>query len=118
MDRFDCRACEKDAGATALVLDLADTSERLSLPVVWAWTTQFNCPRQMLRVLCGYSEHQRRVQIEGCVAKPLQTITAILHGSTWSCVLLRVVLQGALSEVVKVYPPLQLKVFVDDITGF
>ena len=46
-------------------------------------------------------EHQRRVQFEGCVAKPLRTITAILPGSKWSCSLLRIVLQDALSEVTK-----------------
>ena len=40
-------------------------------------------PRKILRVLCGYFEHQRRVQCEGCVVEPLQTITAILLGSTW-----------------------------------
>ena len=73
--------------------------------------------RKTLRVLCGYSEHQRRVQFEGCVAEPLQTITAILPGSKWSCLLLRIVLQDALSEVMKNYSPLKLRVFVDDITA-
>ena len=60
-----------------------------------------------------YFEHQRRVQFEGCVAEALQTITTILPGSKWSCFLLRIVLQTALSEVPKVYPPLKLRVFVD-----
>ena len=32
--------------------------------------------------------------------------------------LLRIVLQDALSEEMKVYPSLKLKVFVDDITAF
>ena len=40
-----------------------------------------------------------------------------LPGSKWSCLLLRIVLQDALSEVVKIYPPLKLRVFVDDITA-
>ena len=31
--------------------------------------------------------------------------------------LLRIVLQEALSEVTKIYPPLKLRVFVDDITA-
>ena len=43
-----------------------------------------------------------------------QTITAILFGSKWSCLLLRNVLQDALSEVMKLYAPLKLKVFVYD----
>ena len=41
-----------------------------------------------------------------CVAEPVQPVTAILPGSQWSCLLLRVVLRDALSEVTKVYPPL------------
>ena len=68
-------------------------------------------------MLCGYFEHQRRVQFEGCAAEPLQTITAILPGSKWSCLLLRIVLQDALREVTKIYHPLKLRVFVDDITA-
>ena len=99
MKRFNGRAKAEDQGAVALVLDLANAFERVSLPVVWAWATHFSFPRKILRVLYGHFEHQRRVQFEGCVAEPLQTITAILPGSKWSCLLLRIVLQDALSEV-------------------
>ena len=63
-----------DQGAITLVLDLAETLERVSLPVVWAWETHHN----LSRVLCGYFEHQRRAQFEVCVAEPLQTTTAIV----------------------------------------
>ena len=115
MERFNGKAKEDDQGALALVLDQAKTFERVSLPVVWAWATHFSFPRKILRVLCGYFEYQRRVQFEGCAAEPLTTITAIFPGSKWSCLLLRIVLQDALSEVTKFYPPLKLWVFVDDI---
>ena len=104
-------------GDVALVLDLGKAFERVSLLVVWAWATHPSFPRKILRVLCGYSEHQWRVQFEGCVAEPLQTITAIMPGSKWSSMLLRIVLQDALSEVTEVYPPLKLRVFVDDIAA-
>ena len=87
-----------------MVRDLAKAFE---LPVVWAWATHFSFPRRILRVLCGYFEHQRRVQFEGCAAEPLHSITAILPGSKWSCLLLRIVLQDAYSEVTKIYPPLK-----------
>ena len=39
------------------------------------------------------------MQFEGCAAEPLRTITAILPASKWSCLLLRILLQDALSEV-------------------
>ena len=44
--------------------DLAKAFERVGLPVVWAWATHCNFPRMILRVLCGYFEHQWRVQFE------------------------------------------------------
>ena len=66
MERFNCHAGETDQGAVALVLELAKAFDRVSLPVVWAWATHFNFPRQFLCVPCGYFEIQRRVQFEGC----------------------------------------------------
>ena len=101
MERFKSRAEEEDLGAVALVLDLAKAFERVSLLVMWAWATHFSFPSKILRVLCRYFEHQRRGQFEGCVAEPLQTITAILPGSKLSTSL-RIVLQDALSEVTKI----------------
>ena len=115
MERFNGKATEE--GALALVLDLAQAFERVTLPVVWAWATHLSFPRNILRVFVGYFEHQRRVQLEGCVAELLQTITAILLRSKWSCLLLRIVLQDALSELAIIYPPMKLRVFVDDITA-
>ena len=117
MERYRFRVGKKDRGAAALVLDLVKSFERVSLPVFSAWATHVNFPRKILRVLCGYFEHRRRVQFEGCVAEPLRTISAILPGSKWSCLPLRIVLQDALSEVTKNYLPLKLTVFVDDMTA-
>ena len=103
-------------GAVALVLDLAKPFERVSLPAVWACATPFSFQSKILRVLCRYFEHQRRVQVEGCAAEPLRTITTILPRLKWSCLLLRIVLQDVLSEVTNNYTPLKLRVFVDDDT--
>ena len=103
MERIYGKAKEEGQGAAALVLDLAKAFERFSLPVVWAWATHFSFPRKILRVLCGYFEHQRRVQFGACAAELLTTITAILPGSKWNCMLLHIVLQDALSEVTKFY---------------
>ena len=66
MERLNGKAKEEDQGALALVLDLAKEFGRVSLFVVWAWAAHFSFPRKILRVLCGYFEHQRRVQFEGC----------------------------------------------------
>ena len=71
-ERFDGKEGEQEAAV--LVPDLAKAFQRVSLPVVWACATHFIFPRKMLRVLCGFFEHQRRVQFEGCVAEPLKTI--------------------------------------------
>ena len=116
-ERFDGKAKEAEQGAVDLVQDLAKAFERVGLPVVWEWATHFSFPRKIWWVLCGYFEHQRRVQFERCVAEPLKTISATLPGSKWSCLLLGIALQDALSEVTQIYLPLNLRVFVDDITA-
>ena len=98
MERFKYQAGEKYQGAVALVLGVAQAFKHVSLFVVWAWATHFNLPRKILRVLCGYLEHQRGVHFQGCVAEPLQTITPFSQGrsgAACSCVLC---LQDALSE--------------------
>ena len=59
MERFEYCAGEKDQGAITLVLDLAETLERVILPVVWAWATHFNFPMKVLRVLCGRGKARR-----------------------------------------------------------
>ena len=51
--------------------------------------------------------------LTGALRSPLRTITA----EKWSCLLLRIVLQDAVNEVIKVFAFLKLKVFVDDITA-
>ena len=117
MARFDHRTGEMDQGAITPVPDLVQAFERVSLPVVWAWATFFNFPKKILRVFCPEFENWLRVQFEGCVAEPLQTVTAILLGSKLSFMLLRIVVQDAWSEVAKVYQPTTLKVIVDDITA-
>ena len=99
------------------VLDLTKAFERVNLPVV-ALATHVNVSRKILRVLCGYFEHKRNVQFEGCEAELLPTITAILLGSKWICLLLCIVLQDALSEVTKNLSASEIEVFVDNTTAF
>ena len=115
MERLKYLAGEKDQGAITLVLAVAEPLERVCVVVVWDWRR--NSGKFCVFFFSGYFGHQRRGQFEGCVAEPPQTITAILPGSKWSCLLLRVVLQDASSEVMKVWPPLNLRVSVDDFTA-
>ena len=81
MEGFDHRAGETEPRAITLVFDLAQAFKHASFPVVWAWATQFKFSMKIMRVLCGYFQHTSRVQFEGCVAEPLQNITARLLGS-------------------------------------
>ena len=82
-----------DQGAMTLVLDFANAFERVSLRVACARPPHYKFTRLILRDLCAYFEHQRRVQFEGCVSEPLYTITAFLPAAKWSCMLLHFVLQ-------------------------
>ena len=46
MERVDGKAKDEDQGALALVLDLAKAFERVSLPVVCAWATALQPPKE------------------------------------------------------------------------
>ena len=93
---------EMDEGAVTLVVDLARTFGKVQLKVAWAWATRNGFPWRILRVLCGHFQHHlRRVIFEGCATNPLLTTAAILPGSKWSCLHLRIVLQDSLTEVRK-----------------
>ena len=82
----------------------------VSLSVVCKVATHCNCTTRILRVLCGYFEHQRRVQVRGCVAEPVKTMRAIVTGSKWE-------LQNSRRAVVKVFHPMKLQAFVVDVTA-
>ena len=91
MNRFYGKAKEEDQGALALVLDVAKAFERVSLPVVSALATHFRFQRRSCECCAGTSRTTGECSSKGCVAEPLQTITAILPESKWSCLLPRIV---------------------------
>ena len=73
-----------------------------------------------LSQLCGRG---RRISIfagrfRECYVVTSKTVTAIFLGSKWRCLLLDIVLQDTLDDVMKMYPPVKLKVLVDDVTAF
>ena len=105
MERFRYQAGETYQGAIALVLDLAKSLRAGQSSGGLGLGDELELSKEDFVVLCGYFEHQRRVLFEGCVAEPLQTITAFLPGSKWSCLLLRLVLQDAMSETPQIFPP-------------
>ena len=49
--------------------------------------------KNLAGALIGILSSRGKVHFDGCVAEPLQIITAILPGSKWSCILLRIVWQ-------------------------
>ena len=97
MERFKYQVGEEDPGAVSVVLDLAKAFERVSFPVVWPGLRISASQETSCGFFVGISI-TRDVQFEGCAAEPLTTITAILSGSKWSCLLLRIVLQDALAK--------------------
>ena len=112
-ERLYGKAKQDDQGAVALVLDLAQAFERVSLLVVWAWATH---SRKILRCCAVISSTRGEYSSKGAWRSRFRP-SAILPGSKWSCLVLWIVLQDAISEVTNIYPPLKLRVFVDDITA-
>ena len=67
----------------ALVVDLAKAVEKVQLSVVWYLAICFGFRQKVLRVLCGYFAHERRVMFVKKISDPMSTVTAILPGSRW-----------------------------------
>ena len=53
---------KKDQQATTLMVDLTNCCGSVTSPVVWARATHLQFSSRILRLLCGYCEHQRRVR--------------------------------------------------------
>ena len=69
--------------------DMDKAFERVNLPAVWAWAKHFGFPRIDFACAMWILGASARVQFEGCVAEPLQTITAILPDAPSHCALRR-----------------------------
>ena len=86
MHRFNGKAKAEDQGAVALVLDLATAFERVSLLVVWAWSTVLQLPKKDLAGALWVLRAPEACTVRrecGRAASP--TITAILPGSCLLC---------------------------------
>ena len=103
MERFEYRAEEKDLGAVALVLDLAKVFERVSLLVVWAWQRISACQGRSCE--CSSKDVWRSQSRRSC-----QGESEVACFCALCCRTHRVI-------ATKMYPPLKLRVFVDDVTA-
>ena len=104
MGTFNSHAGERDQEAVAVVLDLAKAFAGLSSGCVGLGGA-FQFSQEDLAIVMRVLR--------------LQTITAVLPDSTWSCLLLRIVLQDAWSEVTQILSASEIEVFfVDDVTAF
>ena len=90
------QAGEKCQGAVPLGFDLAKAFERVRLPVVWACATNTLC---FCGCYAGTASIRDECSLNDVWWRPLHTIPAILPGSKWGCLLQRIVLQDALSDV-------------------
>ena len=73
------------------------------LVVVWQWATELGLPQRILRVLCGYFAHQRRLRHEDSV----RTFGA-------KC-FLRMVMQDVMTKFLDVVTGTRIRARVDDI---
>ena len=111
MERFTYHAGERDQGAAALVLDFAKAFERVSLCGLGQGMSTF--PKTKHVCYAGSSNTSGGCSSEVVWRSRSSPSLATLPGSKWSYLLLRIVLQDALSKVTKIFPPLKLRVFLD-----
>ena len=86
---------------------------RVTFGVVWTWAMHFKIYPESGPKYC-ISENQRRLKFEPSAADQLQTITLTMEGSKWSLLILMIFMQDAMSEVLNMYPQLNMKVYVVD----
>ena len=98
------RAAAEDRGAVALVLDLAKAFERVSFPFLWTLGDAHQLPKEDIAGAVRLFRAPAASAVRRMRGGAAQSITAILPGSKWSCLLSRIVLQDALSEVTKKSP--------------
>ena len=70
MEKYDVNANEFTQGAVTVVVDFAQAFERVRLDIDRKRCTSV-FRNEVFGILCGYVEHQRRVQVEERVADPL-----------------------------------------------
>ena len=92
--------------------------KHLGVPTCVEWVTHFRFFLGRFSVcFAGISSIRGACSLTDA-AEPFQTITAIFPESTWSCLLLRIVVQDYPSEAMNfVYPPWKLRIFVQNITA-
>ena len=60
MEKHNYNAEEMHGGAVTFAVDVAKAFQKVQLKVVWASAVHFGFPQRILRVFCGYFEHQRK----------------------------------------------------------
>ena len=78
---FNYRAGEEDTGAITLVPDLAKALKRVSIPVVWAWTTHFYFLRRFCVCSAGISSIRGEFNLKDAAPRLLPVCSL---GQQWS----------------------------------
>ena len=65
---------DMDQGAVTLVLDFSKALRKVHIKVMWASAMHLGFPQRILRVRCGYFQHQ-----EGCSWKDVWTRSRLSH---------------------------------------
>ncbi len=113
---LDTTRRDPTAPAAATVLfDLVKCFDRLSLDQVWGWGLYWKVPKRWLRVVLLVFAFHRRLIIEGSCSRQLDTVTAIVAGSRFSCFILHLVLIGPSDRLLRLWPSISLAKYVDDM---
>ena len=130
MDRFNYQAREERSGSSTLGVEPSEGIRAGQSPCGVGLGAALQLSKKDLAGALWVLRAPETSAVRRMSVQPLRTITAILPGSTWSCLFLRIVLQDALSEVTKItslLPPLHPSLppfsaedegfVVDDITA-
>ena len=113
-DDITCTDPESEMEAT-VIMDLVKAFERVSLKVVWQWAKYYNFPLSVAAMVLQIFHFPRRVIVQGCTSEEVRTAAAIVAGSKYSVLLLKMVITWPMDRLLHLFPTISLHTYVDDI---
>jgi len=105
----------QDEAAVTVLLDLAKAFESVPLELVWERGIAMGFPREVLRLSLEVCSFLRHLTLEGVVEEGVQTVSAILAGTSFATDLLFMVMVVPCDHLREEWPRLNLSLVVDDL---
>ena len=106
----------KSEGRIIVLSDLIKCFEKVRLVDARGWGVHWKMPRRVLRMVLATFSLARRVQLDGSLSAPAQTIIAIVAGSSYAVALLHAILVRPCDTLLGRWHMFGLAKYIDDLS--